>query len=195
MKVGIMGGTFDPIHLGHLIAAEEARAGAGLDEVWFMPSNVPPHKTNAPKASPSDRLAMVRLAIEGHPSFRTTDIELTLGGTSYTSETMAALGGMHPDVSFSYIIGADMVTFLPNWHHIDALARQIGFIGLQRPGYDLQPELLPDNLRKRVTLVSMTPVDISSTEIRKRKREGRTIRYLVPEPVRAYIERNGLYGS
>ncbi|WP_409341407.1 nicotinate-nucleotide adenylyltransferase [Paenibacillus sp. MBLB4367] len=194
-KVGIMGGTFDPIHLGHLIAAEEARSGAGLDEVWFMPSNVPPHKPNAPKASPSERLDMVREAIEGHPMFRAIDIELTLGGTSYTSETMAVLRGLHPDIVFSYIIGADMVMYLPKWHQIGELVRQIGFIGLQRPGYDLQPELLPDSIRDKVTLVPMIPIELSSTEIRERMRTGRAIRFLVPEPVRTYIERNGLYES
>lgn len=193
MKVGIMGGTFDPVHLGHLIAAEQAREAAGLDEVWFMPSNVPPHKKNAPGASPEERLEMVRLAVEDHPAFRATDIELTKGGTSYTVETVELLTERHPGIDFVYIIGADMVMYLPKWYRIDDIVRRISFIGLQRAGFTLEAEGLPAHIRRSVSFAPMPEIAISSTDIRRRRRTGETIRYLVPEPVRVFIEGKKLY--
>lgn len=193
MRVGIMGGTFDPVHQGHLLAAELAREEAGLDEVWFMPSFVPPHKANGAAAAPDERLEMVRLAVEGHPFFRVTDVEIRKGGTSYSVDTIKLLTDKHPNVDFSYIIGADMVMYLPRWHRIGDIVRQIGFIGLSRPGYELDPEQLPEEIRSKVTLVPMVRMELSSTDIRRRLGEGRTIRYMVPERVRAYIEGRGLY--
>lgn len=194
MKVGIMGGTFDPIHLGHLLAGELAREAAGLDEVWFMPSHVPPHKVPGPAASPEERLAMVRLAVEGHPFFRVTDIEIRKGGTSYTVDTLELLLREHPDTEFSYIIGADMVLYLPKWYRIGDIVRHVDFIGLARPGWDADLSALPEAIAGRVRLVPMIQVEISSTEIRTRLREGRTVRYLLPESVRSHIEGRGLYG-
>lgn len=190
-----MGGTFDPVHLGHLIAAEQAREAAGLDEVWFMPSNVPPHKKHAPGASPAERLEMVRLAVEGHPAFRRTDIELAKGGTSYTAETVDLLTERFPEIEFAYIIGADMVMYLPKWYRIEDIVRRISFIGLQRAGFDLEPEGLPAHIHGSVTYAPMPEIAISSTDIRRRRKNGQSIRYLVPEPVRAYIEGKRLYES
>ncbi|WP_248926794.1 nicotinate-nucleotide adenylyltransferase [Paenibacillus hamazuiensis] len=195
MKVGIMGGTFDPIHIGHLIAAECAREGSGLDEVWFMPSHIPPHKENAPKASPEQRLEMVRRAVAGHPYFRPTDVELAIGGVSYSVDTVTRLQELHPQHRFFYIIGADMVQYLPKWYRIGDIVSSIGFIGLERPGTELRLELLPANIREAVTLVPMSVVDISSTLIRSRKAEGRSVRYFVPDPVNDYIEEKRLYES
>jgi nicotinate-nucleotide adenylyltransferase len=195
MKVGIMGGTFDPIHTGHLIAAECARESAGLDEVWFMPSYVPPHKPHAPKASPEQRLEMVRLSVSGNPFFRVEDLEIRRGGISYTADTVTILCDRYPDIRFSYIIGADMVQYLPHWNRIGDILRRISFIGLQRPGYSLDMDQLPETIRRGVTLAPMPAVEISSTEIRRRSAEGRSFRYLVPEPVYAYIKERGLYES
>ncbi|WP_438446181.1 nicotinate-nucleotide adenylyltransferase [Gorillibacterium sp. sgz5001074] len=195
MRVGIMGGTFDPVHLGHLLAAEQAREAAGLDEVWFMPSYVPPHKAHGPLASAEERLEMVRLAVEGHPSFRVTDIEIRKGGTSYTYDTLAILTAEHPQVDFSYIIGADMVMYLPKWYRITDLTRMIGFIGLARPGWKAELHLLPEEIRSKVMLVPMLQMELSSTEVRNRLREGRSIWYQVPDPVRRFIEGRGLYGA
>lgn len=193
MRVGIMGGTFDPVHMGHLLAAECARDAAAFDEVWFMPSHVPPHKPDAPLAAPEERLAMVRLAIKGHPDFRASDIELCKGGMSYTAETVELLAERYPGWEFSYIIGADMVMYLPKWYRIADIARRISFVGLQRPGFELKPQTLPGYIRDRLTLVSMPLMDISSTDIRRRRGLGQSIRYLVPDAVRVYIEGKGLY--
>lgn len=195
MRVGIMGGTFDPVHLGHLLAAELAREAAGLDEVWFMPSYVPPHKAKGPAAAPEERLEMVRLAVEGNPSFRVTDIEIRKGGTSYTVDTLALLMKEHPDAEFSYIIGADMVMYLPKWYRITDIVRQIGFIGLARPGWETDLGALPAEIREKVTLVPMVRMELSSTEIRRRLSEGQSVRYMLPERVREYIEGRGLYGD
>lgn len=193
MQVGIMGGTFDPIHHGHLLAAEMAREAAGLDEVWFMPSYVPPHKKPGPSASPEERLEMVRLAVEGHPAFRATDIEIEKGDTSYTAETVELLTGRFPDIRFSYIIGADMVMYLPKWYKIREIVERIGFIGLARPGHELDLSVLPEPVRSRVTLAPMLQVELSSTEIRRRLHAGQSIRYMVPEAVRLYMEGKRLY--
>lgn len=193
MKVGIMGGTFDPVHIGHLLAAECARESGGFDEIWFMPAFVPPHKPGAPAATPEQRLEMVRLAIAGHPHFRASDVELTKGGTSYTAETVELLQSRYPDDEFAYIIGADMVMYLPKWFRIDDIVRRISFVGLRRPGIDVSLEELPPAIRSRVAIVPMPQVDISSTDIRKRRADGRSIRYLVPDAVRLLIEEKGLY--
>jgi len=193
MRVGIMGGTFDPIHNGHLIAAERARIGAALDEVWLMPANVPPHKSSAPKATTDQRWDMVCLAAEGNPFFRPTDIEIGKGGVSYSIDTIKLLRTLHPDTEFAYIIGADMVQYLPNWHQIDEITQLIRFIGLARPGYELDMSSLPASISTHVTIVPMLQVEISSTAIREERRSGGSVRYLVPEAVQAYMEVNHLY--
>lgn len=195
MKIGIMGGTFDPIHTGHLVAAERAREEAGLDQVWFMPAHVPPHKDHAPLASGEDRLAMVRLAVAGNPHFAATDFELRLGGTSYTVDTMSILVRQYPEYRFFSIIGADMVMYLPSWHRIGELVKLISFIGLQRPGTELALDTLPPDIRGSVTIADMPLLDISSTDLRRRLADGRSVRYLIPDPVRAYMEEKGLYAS
>jgi len=195
MKVGIMGGTFDPIHIGHLIAAQIACEQAGLDEVWFMPTNVPPHKENAPLASAEQRLQMVKLAVDAHPYFRPLDIELRKGGISYTIDTVKLLREEQPGIHFSYIIGADMVQFLPKWYKIEELTALITFIGLMRPGYILDLEDLPVHIQQAVSLAEMPLIELSSTRIRSRKAKGQSIRYMVPDRVYEYIEENGIYGS
>jgi len=195
MKIGIMGGTFDPIHIGHLIIAEHAREMAELDEVWFMPSSLPPHKSNDNVTGASDRLSMVEAATAGNPMFRVCDIELERGGTSYTVETAKALIGRYPEHRFSWIIGADMIAYLPNWHRIDELIQAIGFIGLQRPGYENAASGLPEALRKSVHMVVAPQLEISSTDIRDRIRDGRSVRYLLQESVLRIIEEKKLYGS
>lgn len=195
MLVGIMGGTFDPIHTGHLIAAERARVGAGLTEVWLMPANVPPHKPNAPKATTQQRWEMVCLAAEGNPFFRPTDIEISKGGVSYSIDTIELLGREYPDTEFAYIIGADMVQYLPQWHRIDDIVRHIRFIGLARPGFELDMTHMPTNIRTRVTIVHMPLVEISSTAIREEKQRKGSVRYLVPDAVNRFMEVNRLYES
>lgn len=193
-RTGLMGGTFDPIHAGHLLAAEAAREAAGLDEVWFIPTNVPPHKPQ-PGAGARERLEMVRLAIADHPAFRAEEAELDRGGVSYTVDTVAALRERYPERSFYWIVGTDMMNDLPNWHRIEELAAQVRFVCLRRQGEESEEGALPAYLREKLLHAPMPPIGISSTDIRERLRGGRSIRYQVPEAVRDYIERNGLYES
>lgn len=195
MKVGIMGGTFDPIHQGHLLAAERAREEAGLDEVWFMPAGTPPHKPNAPKASAEQRLAMVKAAIAGNRHFREEPMEIRRGGTSYTVDTVRELITKYPGHDFYYIIGADMVQYLPHWMRIDELAKMVTFIGLGRPGYSADASRLPAAIGRSVVSATMPQVDISSTMIRDMRKAGKSVRYMVPEPVFTFIEENRLYES
>jgi len=192
-RVGLMGGTFDPIHLGHLVAAERAREALSLDEVRFMPTFRPPHKPAPPNAAPEHRRAMIELAIHGHPAFRLEPIELERGGVSYAVDTAAALKAREPDSELFWIIGGDMVLYLPNWHDIETIARQVTFLGLTRPGFPVDRDAIPPFLRERVVLADMPALDISSTDIRERRSRGQSIRYVVPDPVRRYIEERGLY--
>ncbi|QWU17654.1 nicotinate-nucleotide adenylyltransferase [Paenibacillus sophorae] len=193
MKVGIMGGTFDPIHIGHLLVAETARDAFGLEQVWFMPSHIPPHK-HAAGASGETRLALVSEAIRNNESFRILDWEIVRGGISYTIETVRMLKERYPSEDFYFIIGADMVQYLPKWKDIDELVRRLTFIGVGRPGNSLNLGTLPVNIADKVLLADMPMVDISSTMIRERAASGKSIRYMVPEAVYDYVQRSELYG-
>ncbi|UQZ86939.1 Nicotinate-nucleotide adenylyltransferase [Paenibacillus konkukensis] len=195
MKVGIMGGTFDPIHTGHLIAAQSACEQAKLDEVWFMPTNVPPHKSEAPGASARQRWEMVALAVEGNPRFKPVDLELKKGGVSYSIDTVKLLTQTYPGIHFYYIIGADMVQYLPKWYKIGELVQLVSFIGLQRPGYEVEISSLPAAVREALIMAQMPLMELSSTNIRERLSRGLPVRYRVPDSVNDYIEVNGIYGS
>jgi nicotinate-nucleotide adenylyltransferase len=195
MKVGIMGGTFDPVHIGHLIAAQHACEQAELDEVWFMPTNVPPHKEQGAIASPEQRWDMVCRAVEEHSHFRPFDIELKKGGISYSIDTVTELLQRYPQIHFAYIIGADMVQYLPKWYKIDELVQKITFIGLQRPGYVWDMSVLPEAIRQAVIPVEMPLIELSSSMIRKRQSEGKSVRYLVPDRVYEYMVVNRIYES
>ncbi|KQL48921.1 nicotinic acid mononucleotide adenylyltransferase [Brevibacillus choshinensis] len=186
--VGIMGGTFDPIHCGHLLAAEQAREQAGLDEVWFMPTHIPPHKTRVSLTSATTRLQMVELAVADHESFRVIDVELRREGPSYTYDTIVQLVEQFPDCRFSFIIGGDMVEILPKWYRFEELSRMIRFIGLARPGSEVDRVS-----NENVTFVEMPVWDISSTLIRTKAAAGQSIRYLVPRSVERYIKENRFY--
>ncbi|PZD93979.1 nicotinate-nucleotide adenylyltransferase [Paenibacillus sambharensis] len=196
LRAGIMGGTFDPIHNGHLLAAETALDVFGLDEIWFVPAATPPLKSGAPDASDRMRLDMVRLAAEGHPNFRVLDIELERGGVSYSVDTVAALQERCPDTLLSYIIGGDRIGDLAQWHRVAELAERLEyFIGFSRPGYPADLSALPSPLRDKVKTADMPQMEISSTAVRLRRAEGRSIRFLVPDSVYEYIMRNDIYGS
>lgn len=191
--IGIMGGTFDPIHLGHLVAAECARETASLDEVWFMPTYVSPHKSHSPLASAAQRLTMIKLAIEGNPYFHICDWEMKKGGVSYTLDTITSLRQQYPNIQWAWIIGSDMVAHLPQWHRIDELMVQIRFIGLRRPACKWEPDNLPASWKARLMEGVMPQMDISSANIRRQLATGRSVRYVVPDRVRQYIARWGLY--
>ncbi|MGO4545677.1 nicotinate-nucleotide adenylyltransferase [Paenibacillus sp. 2TAB23] len=194
-KIGIMGGTFDPIHIGHLIAAETARELCGLQEVWFIPSYGPPLKANEPGVSGLHRFEMVCEATRSNPAFRVLDIELKRGGISYSYDTALELQKQNPNDSFAYIIGSDRINDLPEWHKIEQLAAKVSFIGLERPGTPIQLAALPNYLQERVMLIPMPAIDISSTMIRSKLDSGHSARYLVPDLVNSYMRRHMLYES
>ena len=158
-----------------------------------MPSHIPPHKHEA-GASGADRLAMVQSAVEGHEAFRILDWEIVRGGVSYTIETVHSLKEAYPQHEFYFIVGADMVEYLPKWHGIEELVGQLTFIGVGRPGTPLDLAALPGFIAEKVVLADMPLVDISSTMLRSRAASGRSIRYMVPEQVYQYVQRSGLYG-
>ncbi|MFC5988901.1 nicotinate-nucleotide adenylyltransferase [Marinicrinis lubricantis] len=193
--MGIMGGTFDPVHLGHLIAAEQARLEVGLDEVWFLPSNLPPHKQHSPLVQAEQRCHMVELAIENHPAFKLEPMELEREGKSYTVDTAKELFQRFPEHQFHFIIGADMVNDLPHWFKVEEIVKYMSFIGLERAGHTMNLQALPDWLQPYIRTAPMPFIEISSTDIRERLQSGKSIRYLVPDAVYDYIEENGWYGT
>ena len=159
-RIGIMGGTFSPPHLGHLIVAQQVGEQLGLDKIYFMPDAEPPHIDEKESISAKHRERMVRLSISGNPLFDIETIELERGGKSYTIDTMKLLTAMHPDTDYYFIIGGDMVEYLPKWKDIDALVQLVQFVGVARPGYGRE-SVYP------IIWVDAPLIDISSTEIRK----------------------------
>ncbi|HLQ97791.1 MAG TPA: nicotinate-nucleotide adenylyltransferase [Candidatus Dormibacteraeota bacterium] len=184
-KIGILGGTFDPPHIGHLIIAETVRTSLDLDEIWFMPTNEPPHKNKA-NSTGLDRLKMVKLATEDNEYFKVNDIEMKRLGKSFTFDTMNILMNEYKNEEFFFIIGADMVEYLPSWSRIDELVQLVKFVGVQREGYEL-------NSPYPFIKVDIPMIDISSTWIRKRLGVHASVKYLIPESVDAYIKENQLY--
>ncbi|MGZ9584968.1 nicotinate-nucleotide adenylyltransferase [Paenibacillus marinisediminis] len=194
-RIGVLGGTFDPIHVGHLVAAESAKEAMHLDQVWFMPTHVPPHKEKKSAVTAEQRVEMVRLAILENESFHLCTWEMEHGGVSYTLETVKWLQSEYPEIEWFWIIGGDMVHYLPNWNGIDELMERIRFIGVQRPGSTWKIHELPGAWRSRVVPAPMPLIDISSTDVRERIEQGLSIRYLVPDAVLQYSQRWGLYES
>jgi nicotinate-nucleotide adenylyltransferase len=193
MKIGLFGGTFDPIHTGHLLLADVALGDAGLDQILFVPAAAPPHKPVGPKTSAGDRVQMVRLAVEGHPGFRMTDLELRRPGASYTVDTLVELkdSGEWRGAEWFLLIGADMLLDLTNWKDPDEIVRNAGLLVMKRPGFDIRRA--EKKFLKNALQINAPEIGISSTEIRKRIRDGKSIRYWVPESVEAFIRERGLY--
>ena len=191
MKIGLLGGTFDPPHVGHLIMAEEALTQCKLDEIWFLPSYLPPHterKTATIPIPAENRLDMVRIAIESHPHFKLSLIEINRKGKSYTYQTLEELNVSYPNNEFYFIIGGDMVNDLPKWVRFDEIKQLVTFIGFNRAGIESSP---PKDVK--LIEVHMPEIEIASSMIRRRIREQGAWHYFVPESVRKYIEVNGLY--
>ncbi len=184
-SIGILGGTFDPPHLGHLIIAEEVRVALKLDEIWFIPSQEPPHKEKA-FIGASHRVEMVKRAISSNPSFKLNTVEISRSGKSYTFETMKQLKKENPDAEFHFIIGADMVEYLPNWNHINDLFDMVKFVGVKRQGYKM-------NTRYPIIEVDIPLIEISSTNIKERLNNNMPVKYMVPEVVEHYIKEKQLY--
>lgn len=184
-RIGILGGTFDPPHIGHLVIADDVYHALNLDEIWFIPSQVPPHK-QAARVSAAERLSMIEAAIQDTSYFKVNPIELERSGKSYTIDTIDVLKAMHPDITFYFIIGADMVEYLSHWHQIDQLVKSVQFVGVKRPEYQLQSTY-------PLIFVESVGIDLSSTIIRERIRNDKPIRYLLPTPVYQRIKERQLY--
>jgi nicotinate-nucleotide adenylyltransferase len=202
LKIGVMGGTFDPIHIGHLVTAEEARFQFGLEKVIFIPSAHPPHKRDARQSPPADRLRMVELAIRGNPALEVSGLEAGRQGLSYTIDTVRELRRVYgTDAQLFFITGADAVLEILTWKEPEELLTECTFIAATRPGYPLKKlhEALPEfnsageAATDRVRAMEVPALAISSTDIRRRAAEGRPFRYLVPEEVSKYISERRLY--
>ena len=191
MNVGLFGGSFNPPHVGHLIIAETIRDAFGLDQVLWMPNYVPPHKDLAGGTDAQDRLEMVRLAIADHPSFSVSDVEIVRGGRSYTVETLRSLQVQRSDDKWHLIIGADSLADFHNWREPDEIAERAQLIVYERMGVEISA--MESRFRDKAIAADAPVVDVSSTMIRRRLREGRSVRYLLPASVQAYIQSKGLY--
>ena len=198
MKVGIMGGTFDPIHTGHLATAEFVREGFGLDEIIFIPSARPPHKTDRKVTAEAQRLAMTILATRSNPHFRVSALEIMRKGLSYTFDTVNELYKEFDErTKFFLIIGADSLAELSTWYKAKELVAKCQFIATSRQGvevdYSAVEKFFGAESMKNIHSISTPGLEISSTKIRERVKTGKSIKYLVPEIVEEYIKKELLY--
>jgi len=198
-RVGIFGGTFDPIHQGHLVIAEQVAQTLGLARVIFVPGGVPPHKpVSSIKASPEDRLRMVEAAAGDNQKFCLDPVEIEAMRPMYSVETVPLVKERHEGDEWFFIAGADEVSNLLSWKEPDKLLGEAAMVAAARPGYDVSKlDDLAEGLQNfdRIIPVECTLMDISATGIRRMLAEGKSIRYLVPEGVRAFIYERGLYGA
>jgi nicotinate-nucleotide adenylyltransferase len=187
MRLGILGGSFNPIHHGHLVIAERAAEQARLDRVLLVPAAQPPLKEARDVAPAAERLALVKAAVRGHPLFEVSDLEIRRGGVSYTVDTLRELAKRLPSAEFFLILGADAAELLPRWKSIDEVAARATFLFAARPGHEIRARM------PKQKMVEVPLLEISSTELRERLRHGRSVRWLVPETVRLRLERKRLY--
>ncbi len=188
-RLGLFGGSFDPVHLGHLLVAQAAQEEFGLDRVYFIPAAQSPFKPASPPAPAPQRLRLLRLALAGRPAWELDDREIRRAGVSFTIETAREYAAQHPGARLFYLIGADHVPALPQWREAEALAHLVEFVVIPRPGE--RPAVLPAPFRLRT--VRGFPLGVSSSEIRTRVRAGCPIDLLVPGPVAEAIRNNRLY--
>lgn len=200
MRIGVFGGTFDPVHLAHLILAEQCREQARLDQVWFIPAARPPHKQERALTPFGQRVEMLALAIAGQPAFRINELEKDRPGPSYTADTLAELRRANPDAEFFLLIGSDTLVDLQHWHEPASVAELATLLIVNRPDapameieslartIGLQP-----NVPLRYQRISMPLIEISSRDLRQRAAAGNSLRYLVPRAVEAYIVDKHLY--
>jgi nicotinate-nucleotide adenylyltransferase len=199
-RVAVFGGTFDPVHVGHLIVAEQCREQARLDEVWFVPAARPPHKPEGALTPFDRRVEMLELAVAGRPDFRVDEIERELPGPSYTAETLADLAARRPNTDLHFILGADSLTDLPQWREPARILELATILAVGRPGWTVPPadELcsalkLVANAPLRVQVIQSPLIEISSRDLRRRVALGRSLRYLVPRAIEVYIQNHRLY--
>ena len=194
MRVGILGGTFDPVHLAHLRLAEDARESLGLDEVLFVPAGEPWRKSERRITAAEHRLAMLELAVAGNDDFAISEIELRRDGPTYTADTLEQLAGERLDDEFWFIVGADALADMPNWHDPERIVAHATLAVAERDGEQVDPGMIGvPGIAERVEKFAMPRMDISSTDIRARVAAARSIRYLVPPEVERYIAAHQLY--
>ena len=192
MKIGVMGGTFNPIHLAHLISAEQIRQGLALDQVLFVPSARPPHKSPDGIVDPEHRYQMAKLAVADNPYFFVSRIEINRKGPSYAIQTIQDLKKHYgPRCELSWIIGSDSLIEFKIWKDYDRLLDMCQFVAINRPEYPLSE--VPPDIMKRVKIFKIPFMQIAATDIRKHIRSGQSIRYLVPLAVVDYIQHHKLY--
>ncbi len=188
-RIGILGGTFNPVHIGHLAIAQVAMEKCGLDKVLFIPCALPPHKAMTSLVSGEDRLKMVRRAVKGNARFQVLDYEVKKGGRSYSVDTLEYLKGIYPESTrLFFIVGEDEFPYLKTWKHVDRILELATFVVVSRPGTEKQSRIKHHR-------VIMPGIDVSSSYVRKRARAGKSIKYLVPEGVARYIKQRKLYQS
>lgn len=212
-RIGLLGGTFDPIHLGHLAAARAAQSALTLDGVWFIPSSEPPHRPDRPSASGYHRLRMTALAVAGGPGWRASDVEIARGGASYTWDTLAALHRVEPASQFFFITGADAFAEIASWRRYPDVLELAHFVVIARTGTSFEglkarlpalvprmvhlaeppPPVPPTVTSPSIFLVHAATPDVSSTEIRRRAASGGSLEGLVPDEVARYIRAQHLY--
>lgn len=197
MRLGILGGSFDPVHFGHLVLAELCREGCGLDQVWFVPASSPPHKQHRALAADSHRVEMLELAIAGNDAFRVSRMEVERGGVSYTVDTLRQVRQMRPGDELFLLMGADSLSDVPTWVEPEEICRLATLVVGNRP---LAPPVHPEVLRRILPddapgpeIIVMPDVGFSSSEVRRRVAAGRSIRYWTPRAVQKYMETHRLY--
>lgn len=199
-RYGILGGTFDPPHVGHLALAQEVYVRLGLDRVWFVPAGEPPHKAGKPISAAEDRLAMVELAIAGDDRFAVSTIEVERPGPSYTADTLETLRARWSGIDIVFMMGWDMLVYLPKWYAPERVVAAVDVLAAShRPGVPVAEDeiehlasLVP-GLREKLTVLPAPQLDVAATTLRERVALGLPIRYLVPDAVRRYIEERELY--
>jgi len=192
-RVGVMGGTFDPIHHGHLVAASEVQAVFGLDEVIFVPTGDPWQKSHREVSPAEHRYLMAVIATAANPRFTVSRVDIDRGGPTYTIDTLNDLNAALPDDELFFITGADALAEIFTWRDADALFELAQFVGCTRPGYPMEAETIKKIPSERVTLLEIPALAISSTDCRDRRRRGEPIWYLVPDGVVQYIGKHDLY--
>lgn len=198
MKIGIMGGTFDPIHIGHLILAESARESLNLNKIIFIPTGINPFKIDKNTASPVHRLEMLKLAIESNEHFTISSIEIERSGITYTIDTMKALREKYKEDELYFIVGSDIVFQIEKWKDFKDIFKLCKFVLVNRPGNDcneIDNKIKELNLRYAISFIRINSpyIDISSSDIRNRIKNNKSIKYLVPLKVEEYIKKNNLY--
>src|SRR5262249_36680375 len=200
MRIGVFGGTFDPVHYGHLILAEQCREQGRLDEVWFVPAPRPPHKGERETTRFEQRVEMLSLAVAGNAAFRVDELEKERAGSSYTADTLAELRRRHPENEFFLLIGSDTLIDLPHWYQPRRVIESASLLVMRRPNNEVLPveELrarlqLPESVPLRLEVVEAPLIDISSRDLRRRAASGRSLRYFLPRAVEIYVQDKKLY--